>query len=707
MWNRVAGFFAVASAFAVPAFSQERVPVTPNRIAPAPVSLSFDVDAGAAEGKISPLLRAMNKVSSPTKVIVLLWNQEITNPSLDLDRFPSQLERFRLESDRATGEVLRRVSPSSVKVDVRYESISGFSAEVTGEGISQLALHPYVRSIVPDVPVTHHRVEGAALMGVPAVHTRGQRGAGVTVAVIDDGVDFTHPELGNSAFPNSVVIGGYDFEFRVEDPSPVIDRSTGKPESHGTSVAAIIAGRGSSGNGAGMAPEAKIVGLRSTSYAEVISALDWVVTNHTRFTPAIRVVNMSIGFDGLGFFTSNCDNDTNATPMREVVGRLTALKIATVGSSGNEAKTNSIQIPGCITQVISVGAVYDAVLGSAQFSDCSDSTTAADQVTCYSNSASYLQLLAPSHLAKTAQAGGGYTPDFGGTSAAAPYTAGTMALLMSAFPGKNVSEYLGVMRQTGKSIRDPKSGFSTPRVDVDRAYQSMAGGGNNTPGGGATYFIPAVARASGANNTFFQTDIKVFNSGSSTASVDAFLLDDADNATAFKGSFTAPAGQSVAFNDAVQSVLKLTTGVGGMVLFSNQPLQVTSTTYTTNNICPEKGGTLGQYIPGAASTEAGTRQAIYNLVQNSAFRTNLGVVNTKTTPANVLITIRNANGEQLGQVSVQLGAYGWRQVNRIIEQFRTTSNAYAIITSDSPILSYASVVDNATGDPYYVPGRNE
>lgn len=703
--NRVAIHFAIATVFAMPSVAQERVPVA--AFAQSAMSIPVSVDPVAAEGKISPLLQAMGKSSAPVKVVVLLWNQEITNPALDQDRFGLEMPRFHFESDRAIGEVLRMVSPATVRVGVRYQAISGFSAEVTADGLSELAMHPYVRAIVPDVPVTKHRVEGSALMGVPPVHARGQRGAGVTVAVIDDGVDYTHPELGSTAFPNNVVIGGYDFEFRVPDPSPVLDRSTGRPESHGTSVAAIIAGRGSSGNGAGMAPDAKIVGLRSTTFAEVVAALDWVATNHSRFNPAIRVVNMSIGFDGMGFFTSNCDNDTNAIPMREVVGRLTTLKIAVVGSSGNETKTNSIQIPGCLTQVISVGAVYDAVLGSQGFSNCTDSTTAADQVTCYSNSASYLQLLAPSHDARTAQAGGGHTPDFGGTSAAAPYTSGAIALLMSAFPGKNVSEYLGVMKQTGKIIRDPKSGVSTPRVDVDKAYQSLAGGGNNTPGGSTVYFIPAVARASGANNTFFQTDIRVFNGGSGVASIDAFLLDDADNATAFKGSFTAPAGQSVAFNDAVFSILKQTTGVGGMIFFSNQPLRVTSTTYTTNNICPDKGGTLGQYIPGASESEAGTRQTIYNLVQNSAFRTNLGVVNTKVTPANVLITVFNANGGTMGQVPVQLGAYGWRQVNRIIEQFGTTSNAYAIITSDSPILSYASVVDNLTGDPYYVPGRNE
>lgn len=705
MFTRVALRTALALAVGTSAVAQERVAVVPKQSIQTHSSLSFNIDAVAAAGKISPTFKSM-PAASTRRAVVLLWNQEVTNPSLDQERFATMSERFHAEAARAADEVIRSVSASDVQVRARFQSIAGFTADLTESGIQRLATHPYVRAIVPDVPVSRHRVEGTALMSVPAVHARGQRGAGVTVAVIDDGVDFTHPELGGAAFPNSVVIGGYDFQYKVEDPSPITDRSTGKPESHGTSVAAIIAGRGASGNGAGVAPEAKIVGLRTTTYTETIQALDWVATNHTRFNPPIRVVNMSIGFDGLGFFTSNCDGETNAAPMREAVARLTALKIAAVGSAGNENKTNSIQIPGCVAAVISVGAVYDGTLGGAGFAECSDATTASDQIACYSNSASYLQLLAPSHLANTAQAGGGYNQQFGGTSAAAPYASGSLALLMSAFPGRSVSDYLGVLKQTGKLINDSKSGISTARVDVDRAYQALSGA-NNTPGAAFTYFVPAIARAAGANNTFFQTDLRIFNGGSGTANVDAFLLDQTENATAFKGSFTVAGGQSVAFNDAVQTVFRLGQGVGGMVLFSNRALTVTSTTYTTNNVCPEKGGTLGQYIPGASATEGGTRQVIYNLVQNNLFRTNVGVVNTKTTPANVTVTIMNGNGTTMGHTTFQLGTYGWRQLSRVIEPFGSTGNAYAIVTSDGPILSYASVVDNATGDPYYVSGRNE
>jgi subtilisin family serine protease len=126
-------------------------------------------------------------------------------------------------------------------------------------------------------------------------------------------------------------------------------------------------------------------------------------------------------------------------------------------------------------------AVYDANIGNIQFPElCTDATTAADKVTCYSNSAGFLTLLAPSHNARTPSmtiAGGGYTNTFGGTSAAAPYTAGTIAALMSVDPKSNrpPAEYAQILRETGKPILDGKSGFTTPRIDLDAAYKMLTG----------------------------------------------------------------------------------------------------------------------------------------------------------------------------------------------------------------------------------------
>jgi subtilisin family serine protease len=111
-----------------------------------------------------------------------------------------------------------------------------------------------------------------------------------------------------------------------------------------------------------------------------------------------------------------------------------------------------IAFPACTSFIISAGAVFDADLGGLGFcvnpTSCAQNkqtyasctpqdvawayTTSADQEAPYSNTASFLSLLAPSHNAHTTAMGGGYTPTSGGTSAASPHAAGAAAVLQSA-----------------------------------------------------------------------------------------------------------------------------------------------------------------------------------------------------------------------------------------------------------------------------------
>jgi subtilisin family serine protease len=60
-------------------------------------------------------------------------------------------------------------------------------------------------------------------------------GSGISIAIVDSGVDYNHPRLGGGGFPNSKVIGGYDTGDRDNDPAP-------SDEAHGTACAGIAAG---------------------------------------------------------------------------------------------------------------------------------------------------------------------------------------------------------------------------------------------------------------------------------------------------------------------------------------------------------------------------------------------------------------------------------------------------------------------------------
>jgi S1-C subfamily serine protease len=116
-------------------------------------------------------------------------------------------------------------------------------------------------------------------------------GKGVTIAVIDSGIDASHPDFrgnGNS----SRVLASVDFTSSTR---------AGDPNGHGTGVASVAAGNGAASNGlnAGIAPEANIVSLRALdetgagTTADVMRAVNWAVANSDRFQ--IRVLNMSLG----------------------------------------------------------------------------------------------------------------------------------------------------------------------------------------------------------------------------------------------------------------------------------------------------------------------------------------------------------------------------------------------------------------------------
>src|SRR5439155_19406028 len=108
-------------------------------------------------------------------------------------------------------------------------------------------------------------------------------GKGVTVAVIDTGIDYNSPELGGGYGAGKKVIGGYDFYANDADP---MDGS-----GHGTNVASVIAANSYTGDGVtyrGVAPDAKLVALPVGTESKISEdnserALRWGIANHTTY----------------------------------------------------------------------------------------------------------------------------------------------------------------------------------------------------------------------------------------------------------------------------------------------------------------------------------------------------------------------------------------------------------------------------------------
>ncbi len=402
----------------------------------------------------------------------------------------------------SSNAVIGQLDVNQIKVTRQFSYLNGFAATVTLQGLEQLLNHPKVVSVEKNKILHEYLAQGVPVMNATAVR-RIYSGSGIAIAVTDTGIDTAHPYLGNGGNPifNSKVIGGYDTGDDDSDPRPSL--ITGR--AHGTAVAGIAAGNtGAVGDYiGGVAPDAKLYAIKisygDTGYATsdaMIAAWEWAIT-HQNDDPLNPILVINTSFGG-GSYSSTCDTDTPS--MTSAAANAVSAGITIFAASGNDGYCSSMGWPACISNVISVGAVYDADIGSKYWcvdsASCatksstggcptgwfaSDLSTAADQVTVYSNSASFLDLLAPSNNAYTTDitgAGGyasnNYTTLFGGTSAASPYAAGAAAVLQHAAKEKTgsyltpeqVKQYLQV---TGDSVTDSKVAITKPRVNVGNA----------------------------------------------------------------------------------------------------------------------------------------------------------------------------------------------------------------------------------------------
>ena len=260
---------------------------------------------------------------------------------------------------RRLGEDLEsRVRPLGVRLARAYENVPVLLLRVPAAAVTALAGDPRVERVRLNGKVRVLDAEGEALMKVPELRTAGVDGTGVTVAVIDTGIDYTHPELPLG----TKVINLYD-----------ADRP--RRRRHGRlrprdAVAGIVAGLRS-----GVARGAKVAAVRvldnrgDGTDAQVLEGLDAVLASIAAGNPnGIRVVNMSLG----GYFDDtkppdpgNCD--ALAPDYKSAFDLLSQAGVLVVAASGNGGCTNGIVLPACVSNTLAVGAVYDAAVGAVFF----------------------------------------------------------------------------------------------------------------------------------------------------------------------------------------------------------------------------------------------------------------------------------------------------------------------------------------------------
>ncbi len=222
-----------------------------------------------------------------------------------------------------------------------------------------------------------------------------KRGLGVIVAVLDSGVDFTHPDLVGQA-----ALGGWDF---VND-----DNNPADDYGHGTHVAGTIAAKTNNAIGvAGVAYNAKILSVKVLNNAN--SGNNFVISNGIVYAvdKGAKIINMSLG--GTAFTTS----------MAAAVNYAITRGVIVIASAGNSG-TNILNYPASYPGVISVAA-HDSNATTASFSTFNNLVTiSAPGVSILSTMLAAGPLSSPSRY--------GY---LNGTSMAAPHVSGIAALLVS------------------------------------------------------------------------------------------------------------------------------------------------------------------------------------------------------------------------------------------------------------------------------------
>ena len=429
----------------------------------------FLLAAGAAPAAVvGPSVYKAFEKSSQVRVMVTF------DPGVPFDfSTPEAKATFDAAVNLIDNDILGQLVPGELALLRRFVSINALAGKINMSGLLRLQNDPRVLRIDVDKSGRAHLVQARALARIDPVLSVGFTGRGVTVAILDSGLDAQHPDLVSSVVAEQCFCsgnGGCCPNLQTTQSGP---GSAADDNGHGTNVAGIVTSDGTIAP-RGAAPDAKIVAVKvlasDNSFccsSDVIAGLDWILNNR----PDVNIVNMSLGTTDL--FSGPCDSSTSyTTSYATAINALRQRGTLVFASAGNNQAARAMAAPACVANVVSVGAVYDANLGPETFEGiCTDQTTHADQVTCFSNSDTQTDLFAPGAITTSTGLGGGMS-DYMGTSQASPLAAACAADVLQAYPGITPDRLVAALKQSPTWVTDPKDGLSFPRLDCQAALSA-------------------------------------------------------------------------------------------------------------------------------------------------------------------------------------------------------------------------------------------
>lgn len=228
-------------------------------------------------------------------------------------------------------------------------------------------------------------------------------------------------------------------------------------------------------------------------------------------------------------------------------------------------------------------------------------------------------------------------------------------------------------------------------------------------------YIPVAASAPGGFGTYWKTDVRIFNpSYDNDIDVTVHFLPQGMDGTNISGQMFRVAKRStVALDDVVATFAPAGTAASGALRLDSDTDKsysfiASSRTYTQSGDVT-RPGSYGQFVPAFALSSAHEEAVLLHVASRPDARTNIGVMNPGLVTATVTLRLLSATGNVvLTSAPQQIAPKSMRQWS-LTDLFGGLYAADAAVTVSSsvPVFTYASVVDNASGDAIYVAGTED